>query len=379
MANPPFPYKAFGAYDDKNLYIAMEMELGRAPRAGQGCAIPWHSEGAEFRFALPAPNRFLQIFADASGAAFLQRNWRLQPLPPIILRSHATETGYSIFAAVPWSSLGMTAPPLDKAIDFNLLPQLMERPLKFKKDDLSLTLKAGQATVPAAAPAEIPTPINLNQEPRLLNFGRPGYNSRELLSMLPSIFDTQPKTAIVMIGTNDVTWSKKRLPAEEYETNLLHILNAFQEASVKTILVTIPPCIEEYVADREKYTPAQRDALNNEIIDFNTRAIRVASKTETIVIDYHSQFKGDIRAASSLIRNEANLKSKDGVHPSAEGYRILARLLADAIQQHNLPTTRIVCCGDSITYGAHMVGQGTTTGETYPAYLRDFLFQDPQK
>ncbi|MBQ7651607.1 MAG: hypothetical protein IJS15_11655, partial [Victivallales bacterium] len=283
------------------------------------------------------------------------------------------------FAAVPWSSLGMTAPPLDKAIDFNLLPQLMERPLKFKKDDLSLTLKAGQATVPAAAPAEIPTPINLNQEPRLLNFGRPGYNSRELLSMLPSIFDTQPKTAIVMIGTNDVTWSKKRLPAEEYETNLLHILNAFQEASVKTILVTIPPCIEEYVADREKYTPAQRDALNNEIIDFNTRAIRVASKTETIVIDYHSQFKGDIRAASSLIRNEANLKSKDGVHPSAEGYRILARLLADAIQQHNLPTTRIVCCGDSITYGAHMVGQGTTTGETYPAYLRDFLFQDPQK
>jgi hypothetical protein len=25
--------------------------------------------------------------------------------------------------------------------------------------------------------------------------------------------------------------------------------------------------------------------------------------------------------------------------------------------------------GDSITYGSHMVGEGTATGETYPAFL----------
>ena len=377
MPNPPFPYKAFCAYDDRNLYIALEMELGRAPRAGQGCAIPWHSEGAEFRFALPAPNRLLQLFADASGAAFVQRNWKFQSLAPIVLRSHATETGYCLFAAFPWPSLDLTVPPFEKPINFNLLPQVQERPLRFKRDDLSLALKAGNEIVPTASQANVSRAINLNPEPRIINFGRPGYNSRELLSMLPAIFDTHPKTAIVMVGTNDVTWSKKRLPADEYEANLLRILNAFHDADVKTILVTIPPCIEEYVAEREKYTPEQRDALNDEINEFNARAKRDASKTGTIVIDYHAQFKGDLRAASSLIRNEANLRSKDGVHPSAEGYRILARLLADAIQTHNLPTSRIVCCGDSITYGAHMEGQGTTTGETYPAFLRNFLFSNP--
>ena len=379
MPTPPFQYKAFGAYNEKHLYIVMEMDLGRAPQAGQGCAIPWHSEGAEFRFALPAPNRILQLFADASGATFLQRNWRFQPLPPIIVRTHATETGYCIFAAFPWTSLELSAPPTEKPIDFNLLPQVRERPLRFKKDNLEIALKAGNEMVTAASPINVSTAVNLNPEPRILNFGRPGYNSRELLSMLPAIFDTHPQTAIVMIGTNDVTWSKKRLSADEYEANLLQIINALHAANVKTIIVTIPPCIEEYVAEREKYTPEQRDALNTEINDFNARAKRVADKTGTIVIDYHAQFKGDLRAASSLIRNEANLRSKDGVHPSAEGYRILARLLADAIQSHNLPTTRIVCCGDSITYGAHMEGQGTTTGETYPAFLRNFLFPNRPK
>jgi hypothetical protein len=73
-------------------------------------------------------------------------------------------------------------------------------------------------------------------------------------------------------NTNDVTWSKKRLPADDYEANLLKIINAFHSANVKTIIVTIPPCIEEYVAEREKYTPEQRDALNDEINELNAKA-----------------------------------------------------------------------------------------------------------
>ena len=373
MPPPPFQYHVFGAYDEQHLYIAMEMELGREPRAGHGCGIPWFSEGAEFRFSLPEPDRILQVFLDASGAAFVQRHWIHQSVGPIILRTHATATGYCLFTAFPWTSLNLEAPPT-KPIDFNILPQVMERPLKFQRDNLSIAIKPGQATVAVSAPAEGAPTINLNPEPRLLNFGKPGYNSRELLTMLPSIFDSHPKTAIVMIGTNDVTWSKKRLSADEYEANILRLLNAFRDADIKTILVTIPPCIEEYVAEREKYTPAQRDLLNAEINEFNTRAKRVAGKTGVIVIDYHAQFKGDLRAESSLIRNEANLRSKDGVHPTAKGYQLLARLLSDAIRTHHLPTERIACCGDSITYGAHMNGQGTTTGETYPAFLKDNLF-----
>ena len=376
MPQPPFPYRAFGAYDEQRLYIAMEMELGRAPRAGNGCAIPWFSEGAEFRFGLPEPDKILQIFLDASGMAFVQRRWHLQPVGNLILRARATATGYCLFTAIPWASLDLEAPPT-KPIEFNLLPQAMERPLRFQRDNLGIALKAGQATAAVSAPTKFAPAIDLNSEPRLLNFGKPGHNSRELLTLLPSILDSHPQTAIVMIGTNDVTWSKKRLPPDEYEANLLRILNAFREADIKTILITIPPCIEEYVAEREKYTPEQRDALNAEINEFNARAKRVATQTGTIVIDYHSQFKGDIRSESSLIRNEANLHGKDGVHPTAKGYQLLARLLADAIHTHHLPTRRIACCGDSITYGAHMNGQGTTTGDTYPAFLRTLLFTTP--
>ena len=373
MPKPPFPYHAFGAYDEQRLYIAMEIELGREPRAGHGCGIPWFSEGAELRFGLPEPDKVLQVFLDASGTAFVQRRWLMQPVGNLILRARATATGYALFAALPWNALNLQGPPATP-LSFNLLPQVMERPLKFQRDNLSIALKAGAATVAVSTPTDLAPAIDLSPEPRIINFGNPGYNVRELQSMLPAIFDAKPQTAIVMIGTNDVTWSKKRLPAKEYEATLLRILNAFSEANIKTILITIPPCIEEYVAEREKYTPEQRDALNTEINEFNARAKSVAAKTGTIVIDYHAQFKGDLRAESSLIRNEANLRSKDGVHPTAEGYRLLARLLAEAIQANHLPTERIVCCGDSITYGAHMNGQGTTTGDTYPAFLRSFIF-----
>ncbi|MBQ9367267.1 MAG: hypothetical protein IJT83_05755 [Victivallales bacterium] len=373
MPQPPFSYQAFGAYDEQHLYITVEMELGREPHAGHGCGVPWFSEGAELRFVLPEPDKILQIFLDASGVAFVQRRWLLQPIGDLILRTRATATGYALFAAIPWSVLSLQGPPTTP-LSFNLLPQVVERPLKFQRDNLSIALKAGQATAAISSPMELAPAIDLNPEPRIINFGKPGYNVRELQSLLPAIFDAKPQTAIVMIGTNDITWSKKRLPVDEYEATLHRILNAFREAGVRTILITIPPCIEEYVAEREKYTHEQRDALNSEINEFNARAKRVAAKTGAIVIDYHEQFKGDIRSESSLIRNEANLRSKDGVHLTAEGYRLLARLLADVIKANHLPTDRIVCCGDSITYGAHMNGQGTTTGDTYPAFLRTILF-----
>ena len=47
---------------------------------------------------------------------------------------------------------------------------------------------------------------------------------------------------------------------------------------------------------------------------------------------------------------------------------------AEAIRANHLPTEHILCCGDSITYDAHMNGQGTTMGENYPAFLRSFIF-----
>ena len=39
----------------------------------------------------------------------------------------------------------------------------------------------------------------------------------------------------------------------------------------------------------------------------------------------------------------------------------------------------IVCLGDSVTWGARVKGAGTTTGETYPAYLNQISGDDIKK
>ena len=375
----PFEYQAFGAYDSQMLYIALDVPLGRRPKAGNGEAIPWFSEGAEFRFALPNEEKLLQLFTDASGATILQRKWRVCPRGDILLRAQATEKGYSLFAAFPWHTLGLEGEPSGKSIHFNLIPQWMLKPLKFNRHNLGLTLKMGDQMVEAKPLPDPATPLELNSGNHVRNFGKPGYNCVELLALLNAVLDDQPQTAIIMVGTNDITWPAKHVTAENYETTMDAIFNTLKKANVPAILVTIPPCIPEYVAKREKLTPDQEKELNDKIIDFNARAKRTAEKYSAIVADYHALFTGNLENSTSLLRNQANSRSADGVHPTAEGYQRLAAMLAEVIRTHNLPTGRIACCGDSITYGAHMEGQGTSLGETYPAALQKILFPATRK
>ncbi len=77
--------------------------------------------------------------------------------------------------------------------------------------------------------------------------------------------------------------------------------------------------------------------------------------------------------ATSLLRNPANSGRVDGVHPTAEGYGILAVVIYQTILDHQLPTSKIVCFGDSITLGTGRPGEGTATGGTYPARLAGML------
>ena len=77
--------------------------------------------------------------------------------------------------------------------------------------------------------------------------------------------------------------------------------------------------------------------------------------------------------ASSLLRNPANSAVVDGVHPTAQGYALIATIIFQTIIDHRLPTSRVVCLGDSITMGIAMQGEGTATGETYPGRLAAML------
>ena len=62
--------------------------------------------------------------------------------------------------------------------------------------------------------------------------------------------------------------------------------------------------------------------------------------------------------------NEANSNTTDGLHPTPEGYRVIAPAVYHTIIHHRLTGTRILCFGDSITFGYETEG-----GCIYPSYL----------
>jgi len=76
------------------------------------------------------------------------------------------------------------------------------------------------------------------------------------------------------------------------------------------------------------------------------------------------------------LRNEANSRSKDGVHPTSGGYDVIAGAVYQGMKTAGWQDAgAVVCFGDSITYGAGMKGAGTAAvdAETYPAKLARLL------
>ncbi|MNY53777.1 GDSL-like Lipase/Acylhydrolase [compost metagenome] len=77
------------------------------------------------------------------------------------------------------------------------------------------------------------------------------------------------------------------------------------------------------------------------------------------------------REINSLILNQKNFGKEDGVHPTKQGYQLIAETVYGYLKKNRLLKRgkKIICFGDSITYGAYMSGEGTSNGDTYPAFL----------
>lgn len=209
------------------------------------------------------------------------------------------------------------------------------------------------------------------------NGGRGGNNTRHLLKRVDSLLaESKPDLVLLMVGTNDALNSRAMVPVDEYRKNFLTLIEKFRATAAQPVLMTILPCHAPYLVERHgkeaftKESPAQRIAAINQ-------AIREIAATEKLpLIDLHHIYSaiGDPgEGETSLLRNTANSQSPDGVHPTRDGYRIIATAAYQKIQTLDNAPERILCFGDSITFGAHMEGAGTATGDSYPGMLAKLL------
>lgn len=212
--------------------------------------------------------------------------------------------------------------------------------------------------------------------PMIINAGIPGDSSAEILARVGSVLSAEPDLVVVKAGTNDALNARKLVEPTVLAANLAAIAEVVR-GRCRLLLVTPLPFHEPYLLARHggiqaygAIPPLDRQRLAVAA----ARALGAALGVP--VVDAWRVFTGvglvgeDPR---SLLRNVANSGVPDGVHPTGDGYRVLASAIAQAILAGGLPHRRIACLGDSITNGQYVPGAGTAEGETYPAWLARIL------
>ena len=210
----------------------------------------------------------------------------------------------------------------------------------------------------------------------VINAGRNGNSTTDMLRRVDKdVLALAPDLVVMMVGTNDRFNAKKLLPIEEYEQNYQRLITKIKKQS-DLILMTITPVYDPYIILRKPELHLQGNDPTARVDSVNAVIRRLAEKNECTLLDMNKILVGCGGANTDkdgLFQNEANSGITDGVHPTAAGYRIIAAAVSQAIRSMNPDAKTIVCFGDSITKGYRTRGEGTTEGQTYPAWLKKIL------
>ena len=192
-------------------------------------------------------------------------------------------------------------------------------------------------------------------------------------SWLDNVLQEQPDLVIMLYGTNDACNSRVLSTPEEYEVRLKAVVRTICSRS-KLVVVTIPPCNESCLFRRHKASAYGTMPPNERIRKFNAIIEKTANEYKIPVADFYSvAMKQGCEGKQSYLRLPENSGDADGIHLTDEGYAALAKTVFEAISKAGLQPKKILCIGDSITYGIGTKTAGTVTGNTYPAVLKRIL------
>ena len=152
-----------------------------------------------------------------------------------------------------------------------------------------------------------------------VNRGISGQTTPQMLvSMFPDVIDLKPAAVIILAGTNDIARNTGPMTLTMIEENFQAMTELAQAHGIKVILCSVTP-IADYgrVKMSEGRPPSDILKLNAWMKDYAARAHAIYADYFAALVDDHGMLKPGI--------------SNDGLHPTADGYKLIVPVAEAAI------------------------------------------------
>ena len=155
-----------------------------------------------------------------------------------------------------------------------------------------------------------------------INRGISGQTTPQMLiRMRPDVIAHNPKAVLILAGTNDIAGNTGPMTVEMIEGNYASIAELAVANGIKVIFASVLP-VHDYNPQRQvtKGRPPEK------ILQLNAWLKEYCAKHGHTYLDYFSKMVDDKGFLKAELAN-------DGLHPNAEGYKIMAPLAEAAITQ----------------------------------------------
>ncbi|MBX3278974.1 MAG: SGNH/GDSL hydrolase family protein [Acidobacteria bacterium] len=152
-----------------------------------------------------------------------------------------------------------------------------------------------------------------------INRGISGQTTPQMLVRLrPDVIAHKPKVVVILAGTNDIAGNTGPMTMESIQDNYASIAELLRAHGIRVVFASVLP-IHDYGPNKvsERRAPEKIRALN----DFLKR---YCAEQKHIYLDYYNRMLDD----NGMLRAEL---ARDGLHPNADGYKIMAPLAEAAI------------------------------------------------
>ena len=154
---------------------------------------------------------------------------------------------------------------------------------------------------------------------RLVNLGISGSLLRQALEQqLPVAVDSDPDLVTVWLAVNDLN---ARVPLDRYRGELDLLLGTLRAETGAVVLVGNVPD----VARVPVYQQVDREQLRREVDRWNAAIAEVVEAHGAVLVDLHGTWHE--------LAEHPEYVARDGFHPSTEGYRRLAEIFLNTLQQ----------------------------------------------